>query len=385
MSRARTGPLAGVRRFFKKRERVEETSTAQASAEPESRTRKDDESQPDLVPDIYTQPDPKQNLTKKIDWRGMFKMYQANRYYNYPNVRQQFTPDPKQGYGLAVFNVNSRHWFHNRPETVAPIFLKDRVIYQFRGREDVKNWYCASDHMYNGHSWCELTNSKNGKTINFRGYINNELPRDRRPLPGPVGYKSFCYMQTKPWFDGKPGYLSWEEFTNLKIRFRGDGRKYHICFHSDFSNFDSTYSLFRASLQTNGGPQWQTISIPFVKFLATNEFHLDLDQEAACANRRVEAGPLCYIDYLRVILYDTEPGPFSFEIDYIAVEKDKKEELLAGYTGRVYHKWHRERTADILNPYVSNTTGIGRFADKMYPHKRRVPKEAYYAPVSKDT
>ena len=52
-----------------------------------------------------------------------------------------------------------------------------------------------------------------------------------------------------------------------------------------------------APIRTNGGPQWQTIQIPFIKFLATNDFHLDMDQEARCANRRKDYGPLTYIDY----------------------------------------------------------------------------------------
>lgn len=371
-----------LKRFFARKEKPEATSAPQDNIE--KRTKETADSQSELVPDIYTQPDPRLKLTRKVQWASYFKQYQAKSYLNYPSAIEEFMPSTRHKYLFSILDPTSRGWVWNRPERMHQYFLKDKIIYQFRGPQDVKNWYCTSDHMFNGHSWCELTNSKNGKTINFRGYMSTELPRDRRPLPGPMGYKNFCYMQTKPWNDTEMGYLDWEQFTNLKIRFRGDGRKYHLCFHSDYANIDACPDMYMAMIQTNGGPQWQTISIPFSKFMVHNEFYLDMCQEKYVASKSHPAGPLHTVDYIRVMLYDTEPGPFSFEIDYIAVEKDKKEQLMLGYDGKMHNREFTESTLDPNNMHYSLKTGHGRFADSNFVVKENVPRDAYYQPRTKD-
>merc|ERR1712036_215779 len=110
-------------------------------------------------------------------------------------------------------------------------------------------------------------------------------------------------MQTKVWNDGQQqGWLDWTFFDSVRIRCRGDGRRYWFCINSDQSTHDGQQgSLYKAMIQTNGGPQWQTIDIPFGKFLNTIDTAVNMDQESSSLLRRNRHGLEC-IDYLRVML-----------------------------------------------------------------------------------
>ena len=236
---------------------------------------------------------------------------------NYPKISYMFRFS-------ELFNGRSLIWKDNRPEKVGNTFLKDKIIYHFRERSDLDAWHSYSDHMMNGHSWCELTQSKNKKTIMFRGFLSNQMPSDRRPLPG-MNYMPFCLMQTNPWADaGEIGYIDFHQFDALEIKFRGDGRQYNFKMHSDHTPVqENQCDVFEFPLKTNGGPQWQTVRIPFSKFIASRDTFYCGQQydEGLTGLGEHQMKKLRSISWLRVMINDGVNGPFQFEIDYIAVER----------------------------------------------------------------
>lgn len=143
-----------------------------------------------LVPDIYTAPNPKEQYQYQVDWNGFNHWLKARRFLNYPSTIYMFRPD-------VILDPNWRKLPWNRPEKWNGRVLKDKVIYQFRERDDLDAWHTSTDHMFNGFSWSEITQSENGKTIKFRGFLNTKMPTDRLPLPK-QRYQAWAHMQTNP-------------------------------------------------------------------------------------------------------------------------------------------------------------------------------------------
>lgn len=299
----------------------------------------DDTEQGSLKPDIYTTPDPRFHKTEPINWQEVNKFFKARRMQNYPSLWYWWNP-------AVVLSGNVRQRHQNRPERWKDHVLKDKIIYQFREKEDLDAWYTTTDHMMNGHSWSELTQSKNGKTIAFRGYINQKMPSDRLPIPG-MTYVAHAYMQTKPWVDGSHvGLMQIDNYDKVVLRVRGDGRKYHFVMFSDHHMGEvpqHEYSVFKAPFQTNGGPVWQKIEIPLSKFLPYKD-HMFKTSGLNYANLKDHflMRAATRIQWIRIEMLEKNSGPFQLEIDYIAMAKDMKEQLLDGRIGIDPSDWRND-------------------------------------------
>lgn len=181
-----------------------------------------------------------------------------------------------------------------------------------------------------------------------------------------------------PWTDGSHvGLLNFEDFDKLVLRVRGDGRQYNFVMWSDFDpglmDQGHQYRAYKAPFQTNGGPTWQKIEIPFSKFLAY--------QDTKFATHNIHRRNLMHwkrryirnIQYLKIELRDDIDGPFQLEIDYIAVAKDKKEQLLDGRMG-ISQYWEEdlvEAEGNHNSHYRVDGQFGSRFDDKMQKQKHR--------------
>lgn len=326
--------------------------------------------QGNLKPDIYTTPDPRVAKVQRINWLEVQGYAKARRFLAYPSLPLLFNP-------LVAMDGNTRKLDYNRPERWGNRIIKDKVIYQFREREDIDCWHTSTDHMMNGFSWSELTQSTNKKTICFRGFLNNKMPTDRLPLPGQP-YIAYAYMQTNPWTDGSlNGLLNWQAFDKVILRVRGDGRQYKFCMWSDKQVGawgGHQFRMHKAPFQTNGGPQWQEIHIPFGKFLAYEQHQFQAGRHNEWSLTSFKRKQISNIQFLRIELHDKNDGPFQLEIDTIAVAKDKKEQLLDNRLG--YDQWFEDDYAMKNYAFISNAhfsprgTPISRFDDKMAYQKR---------------
>lgn len=151
----------------------------------------------------------------------------------------------------------------------------------------------------------------------FRGFISTKVPKR-----GDLVRSGFANVSSPE--HTLFGFLSEYNFhphTHLIIRYRGDGRSYHINIlpkqHWDVLWF----TLHRYTLYTRGGPYWTIAKIPFSKFYLTNK--------GAITDRQGLINPTT-VRMISFTLMDRLPGPFSLEIDYI---------------GLYFDAFHRERSA----------------------------------------
>jgi len=183
----------------------------------------------------------------------------------------------------------------------------------FNSDEFLKTWKAQAESEFHfGFSSAELVRSPNGHAL-FRGVLDNRLPDDGLTensgfvaLIGPSAPKN-KFFQVETSFD-------WRDYNTFEMRFRGDGRKYQIvvntaAYHNDFQYYDNySYPLY-----TRGGPYWQTIRVPFQKFVFCYK-NLAQDQQSPL--------PAFKVKFVAIALQDRNDGPFSLEIDYMGLRQD---------------------------------------------------------------
>lgn len=199
-------------------------------------------------------------------------------------------------------------------------FRDDEILYYFRNENDLDNWIVATDQTLGGKSWAGFVQGENGLTATFRGFISQRLPRYMLPstydkLEDKPYYRGFANLETKPFINSfnQEDRLSLVGFNAIDVRLRGDGRKYFFEMSVDdgISNF-----MHSIPVHTRGGPEWETVRLPFGKFTKTKRNTLVFHQSSFNVN---------WISCLRFLLLDGIEGPFQLEIDYIALVKDLTE------------------------------------------------------------
>ncbi|KAK2826630.1 hypothetical protein Q5P01_020844 [Channa striata] len=205
----------------------------------------------------------------------------------------------------------SDRWVGPEGKTIIEHMLEqNRVIWEFRGTESLKQWVVSSDQEIGGQSEVYLKLGKNSNTCFLYGTLSSTPPRD-----GETRYSGYCTMRSKQQlasFDRKKHY-DWSSFNTLHLRVRGDGRPWmiNIAAETYFSHQkDDIYSYF---LYTRGGPYWQDIKIPFSKFFLTHRGRIQDDQHPLWLDK---------INTIGFTLGDKADGPFQLEIDFIGVSKD---------------------------------------------------------------
>lgn len=186
----------------------------------------------------------------------------------------------------------------------------------FDNDEFLQKWKARADSdSLNGYSHCSIVRSPAGHAL-FKGFLDNRLPDD-----GITGKSGFVAM-IGPGAPGRPLSLSfdthwdWGQFNSIEIRFRGDGRRYRIvCSTGTYMDDTKYYDAYVYPLYTTGGPYWQTVRIPFSKFVFLYKGFIQ-DQQGGLDSRRVKFVALALEDYI--------DGPFAIEIDYIGLVRDTK-------------------------------------------------------------
>lgn len=254
----------------------------------------------------------------------LFLTQKRNSFYNkYKHGPQKITnPDPP--YGQWVKEFFSRDGMrYVRDELIKSIKEPFKSKYyqlvdsnklvkieDFDSDEAIKRWKPVADRdSMNGFSECRLIRSQAGHAL-FTGVLDNRLPEDGMTMNsgfvgiiGPSAPRWHPFQRETRW--------DWTQFNSLEIKYRGDGRKYQIVvntgtYTSDLEHYDS-HSFF---LHTRGGPYWQTLRIPFHRFIFTFKNFVQ-DFQAGVPRHRVK--------FVAVTLQDKVDGPFALEIDYIGL------------------------------------------------------------------
>lgn len=166
---------------------------------------------------------------------------------------------------------------------------QNRVVWEFKGPESLKQWIVSSDLEIGGKSEVSLKMGKNGQTCFLSGKLDSTPPRD-----GETRYSGYCTMRSKQpqvslwthaltfkmqmfvhknWskiehkssvpqrFLNKKNHYDWSSFNTLHLRVRGDGRPWmiNIAPETYFSHQkDDIYCYF---MYTRGGPYWQEVKV----------------------------------------------------------------------------------------------------------------------------
>ncbi|XP_074765656.1 complex I intermediate-associated protein 30, mitochondrial [Athene noctua] len=186
-----------------------------------------------------------------------------------------------------------------------------RVLWEFRGQEDLKKWVISSDREIGGKSEVFLKMGRNNQTALLYGTLNTEVPRD-----GETKYSGYCSMRAKPPLGSfaRKKYYDWSNFNSLYLRVRGDGRPWMVNIYTDpyFSHQkDDLYNYF---MFTRGGPYWEEIKIPFSKFFLSSRGRVQDDQHPIWLDK---------ISTLGFTIGDKIDGPFQLEIDFIGLINDR--------------------------------------------------------------
>lgn len=152
----------------------------------------------------------------------------------------------------------------------------------------------------------------------FRGFLSTRVPKR-----GDLVRAGFANLRSPE--NTLFGFLipyNLDRYTHLVIRFRGDGRNYHVNL-LPISYWDiNWFTAHQFTLYTRGGPYWQLAKIPLSKFYFTNRGLIHSRQQ------------MVKLDDLRIIsftLMDDIEGPFSLELDYIAFYYDETHEEKCAY------------------------------------------------------
>jgi monofunctional biosynthetic peptidoglycan transglycosylase len=147
---------------------------------------------------------------------------------------------------------------------------------------DLQPWLAVNDGVMGGVSAGRMSETANG--LSFEGVLSLENNGGFASVRRRVG--ADCSMA-----------------SGVRIRVRGDGRRYQLRFRQD-RRFDGI--AWRAFFDTHNA--WQTVSLDFDEF------------EPVFRGRRVpEAGPLQAenVSQIGFMLADGNPGPFRLEIESI--------------------------------------------------------------------
>lgn len=196
---------------------------------------------------------------------------------------------------------------------------------EFDSDESIKRWKPVADRdSLNGFSECRLTRSPAGHAL-FSGVLDTQVPDDGMTensgfvgIIGPSAPVYYPFQSEQHW--------DWSQFNCLEIKFRGDGRKYQVVvntgtYMSDLEGYDH-HSYF---LHTRGGPYWQTLRIPFHKFVFAYKNFIQDDQLGLRARR---------VKFVAITLQDNCDGPFALEIDHIGlINETRSFETKSAYEG----------------------------------------------------
>ncbi|KAL2790400.1 complex I intermediate-associated protein 30, mitochondrial precursor [Daubentonia madagascariensis] len=178
------------------------------------------------------------------------------------------------------------HWIGPEGRPLHEVLLEQaKVVWQFRGKEDLDKWVVTSDKTIGGRSEVFLKMGKNNQSALLYGTLSCEPPQD-----GESSRSGYCAMISRiprGSFERKMSY-DWSQFNTLYLRVRGDGRPWMVNIREDTDIIQRKNQMYSYFMFTRGGPYWQEIKISSIGFT----------------------------------LADKVDGPFFLEIDFIGVFAD---------------------------------------------------------------
>ncbi|XP_023383543.1 complex I intermediate-associated protein 30, mitochondrial isoform X2 [Pteropus vampyrus] len=149
------------------------------------------------------------------------------------------------------------HWIGPEGRPLHEVLLEQaKVVWQFRGKEDLDKWIVTSDKTIGGRSEVFLKMGKNNQSALLYGTLSSEAPHD-----GESGRSGYCAMISRirrgP-FERKKSY-DWSQFNTLYLRVRGDGRPWMVHISEDTDIIQRKNQMYSYFMFTRGGPYWQEI------------------------------------------------------------------------------------------------------------------------------
>ncbi|XP_023568395.1 complex I intermediate-associated protein 30, mitochondrial [Octodon degus] len=225
------------------------------------------------------------------------------------------------------------HWVGPEGRPLHEVLLEQaRVVWQFRGKEDLDKWVVTSDKTIGGRSEAFLKMGKNNQSALLYGTLSTEPPKD-----GESRQSGFCAMISRVRrgsFERKMCY-DWSQYNSLYLRVRGDGRPWMVNIREQkefIQNKDQMYSYFMYTLLFMGSHVCHVYTgqftecfnclflsynvffqIPFSKFFFSNKGRIRDAQYKLLLDK---------ISSIGFTLADKVDGPFFLEIDFIGVFTD---------------------------------------------------------------
>lgn len=213
------------------------------------------------------------------------------------------------------------------PKTLNLEFNQVEIFEDFDSDESIKAWKPVADSdTSNGFSESYFVRSQAGHGL-FKGVIDTRIPDDgvtmhsgMAGIIGPAAPRKSLTAVESHW--------NWTLYNAFDIKFRGDGRKYNVVLNTATYTSDiEFYDTHVYPLYTRGGPYWQTVRIPFSKFIFAHQCFIQDEQGSFPANR---------VKFVSITLEDTVSGPFELEIDHMGLVREHRpfDEVTAyeGYT-----------------------------------------------------
>ena len=165
------------------------------------------------------------------------------------------------------------------------LLMQERVIFDFNKKSDLQDWIIVDDVVMGGRSLSTFKLNEDGIGV-FEGNIS---------LENNGGFSSLRYRFLKKTI---------KEYTQVKIRLRGDGKKYQFRIKSNTADYFS----YIAPFQTSG--KWQEIVIPLE------------DLYPSFRGRRLNQPNFSsdYIEELAFLIGNKKSESFKLLIDKIALE-----------------------------------------------------------------
>lgn len=201
-----------------------------------------------------------------------------------------------------------------RSTLAKPKYANKLTIFEhFDSDQAIKGWRAVADSdSFSGFSSSTFTRSMSGHGL-FKGVLDTRVPDDgltmRSGFAGIIGPSAprdkLIVLDT---------YWDWTRWNTFEIRFRGDGRKYNIVINiASYASDQEAYDLMFYPIYTRGGPYWQTLRVPFSKFVFSSGAIIQDDQGKF---------PSHCVKFVSLICQDNVSGPFELEIDYLGLRYD---------------------------------------------------------------
>uniref|UniRef100_A0A8C9HXX3 Complex I intermediate-associated protein 30, mitochondrial n=1 Tax=Piliocolobus tephrosceles TaxID=591936 RepID=A0A8C9HXX3_9PRIM len=151
------------------------------------------------------------------------------------------------------------HWKGPEGRPLQEALLEQaKVVWQFRGKEDLDKWRVTSDKTIGGRSEVFLKMGKNNQSALLYGTLSSEAPQDGESARS--GYCAMISRIPRGAFERKLSY-DWSQFNTLYLRVRGDGRPWMVNIKEDTDFLQRTNQMYSYFMFTRGGPYWQEVKL----------------------------------------------------------------------------------------------------------------------------